>query len=94
MDAYLADPTDPAWRTFRQAYLKLLRERFETDPRPFDALAERAHREDVFIGCSCPTRANPDPARCHTILALGFMRRQYPDLGVQFPAEVDPPDVD
>ena len=51
----------------------------------FDALAESAASSDVFIGCNCPTYANPDVNRCHTVLALSLMQRRYPQLAVEFP---------
>jgi len=48
-------------------------------------LAELARKQDVFIGCSCPTKANPRLDRCHTWLALEFMKSKYPKLRVSFP---------
>jgi hypothetical protein len=86
VDAFLADPEGAgAWRAFEAGYLKTLRARFEADRAPFDALAERARREDVLLGCSCPTQRNPDVRRCHTVLALRFMKTRYPDLQVDAP---------
>lgn len=82
---YLSAPSNPAWSEFRKAYLASLATRFDEDRTGFDALAERARREDVYIGCSCPTTANPDVTHCHTVLALGFMRQRYPDLGIVLP---------
>jgi hypothetical protein len=52
---------------------------------PFDALAEQATGEDVYLGCSCPSRANPDVQRCHTVRALRFMKKKYPKLPVMLP---------
>lgn len=86
VDSLLADPSDEAWEQFSQVYLALLGERFAEDRRPFDELAETAMREDVHIGCSCPTRKNPDVRHCHTYLALRFMDEAYPDLAVIYPA--------
>lgn len=83
--AYLAAPTDAAWHTFARRYEALLEERYRTDPTAFDALAERARAEDVFIGCNCPTAKNPDVRRCHTVIALGFLSARYPDLEVRIP---------
>jgi len=31
----------------------------------------------------CPTRTNPEVTRCHTVLALGFMKRKYPRLPIR-----------
>lgn len=82
---YLAAPNEKAWRWFRRAYLAELEKRFLEDRVPFDILAELAGKQDVFIGCSCPTKANPRFDRCHTWLALEFMKRKYPKLRVSFP---------
>lgn len=71
---YLAAPSPRSWERFRSQHLALLAERFDADRRPFDAVAERARRERVLIGCSCPTKADPDVEHCQTVLALGFMR--------------------
>ena len=82
---YLAgDPTYP-WNSFRKDYEKLVAKRFQDDRRPFDLLAERARHEDIFLGCSCPTKKNPDVYHCHTVLALKFMKDTYPDLSVVMP---------
>jgi uncharacterized protein YeaO (DUF488 family) len=85
VEAYLADPTDAAWETFRKAYLAVLTERFDADRTRFDELAELATNEDVWLGCSCPTKQNPVVGRCHTHLALEFMRDKYPRLDVVTP---------
>ena len=82
---YLADPGVYPWAEFERDYLRLLRERFSADRRPFDELARLAAEADVFIGCSCPTKKNPDVSHCHTVLALRFMRDRYPRLAVVFP---------
>lgn len=79
---------DEAWRRFRDEYEALLERRFADDRGPFDELARLAAEGDVFIGCSCPSRANPETARCHTVLALRFMKRRYPALRVVMPAGV------
>jgi hypothetical protein len=86
VDAYLADPSDAAWRKFKSAYLALLNERFREDRPSFDDLARLATENDVFLGCNCPTKKNPIPGRCHTYLALGFMKRHYPTLKVMIPS--------
>jgi hypothetical protein len=82
---YLADPKSYPWREFKQDYLRLLGERFAVDRRSFDDLTELASTTDVYIGCSCPTKKNPDVSHCHTVLALGFMEKRYPKLVVRFP---------
>lgn len=76
---------DTAWKAFERAYTKLLDERFAADRAPFDALAAAARDRDVFLGCNCPTARQPDVRRCHTVLALRFMARRYPDLVVEIP---------
>ncbi len=85
VEAYLSDPSDLAWQAFRQGYLAILRRRFEADRHRFDDLADLARETDVFIGCSCPTKKNPNVRHCHTWLALEFMREKYPELDVVFP---------
>ena len=84
----LLDGSDAAWRAFRSEYLALLEIRHEEDPAAFDELARLAREGDVFLGCSCPSRANPDVARCHTVLALRFMRRHYRSVEVVLPPGV------
>ena len=85
VEAYLALPNDAGWRRFRKAYLALLEERFRTDRALFDELSALACNSDVFIGCSCPTEANPRVDRCHTFAALEFMRRKFRGLRVELP---------
>lgn len=86
VDAFLEDTADEAkWRAFRTGYRALLEKRFAADREPFDALAELARESDVYLGCSCPTKKNPDVRRCHTSLALAFMKERYPDLDVRMP---------
>lgn len=86
VERFLADGSEAAWRRFRDDYLKRLERRFETDRGPFDDLARRATDGDVFLGCNCPTKANPDVTRCHTVLALGFMKRKYRSLPIALPS--------
>lgn len=81
----LARPSEAAFQQFRAAYLRLLEQRFRKDRQPFDALSELARHSDVFLGCNCPTRQQPDVRHCHTYLALGFFHERYPDLSVRFP---------
>jgi uncharacterized protein YeaO (DUF488 family) len=76
---------DAAWRAFAKGYRALLETRFRADRAPFDALAETARANDVWLGCSCPTAKQPDVRRCHTALALAFMKERYPDLAVRMP---------
>lgn len=81
----LSGDADYPWEKFCLDYRRLVAERFAQDQQPFDALAERALHEDVFLGCSCPTKKNPDVNHCHTVLALEFMQEHYPDLEVVLP---------
>jgi hypothetical protein len=85
VEAFLDDPTEDAARRFAEEYDALLERRFAEDRTPFDALAEAARAGDVYIGCNCPTRKNPDLSRCHTVRALRFMKRKYPRLRVVMP---------
>jgi uncharacterized protein YeaO (DUF488 family) len=85
VETFLADPSDEAWEAFREGYLALLADRFADDRRPFDEFAEIAMVEDVYIGCSCPTKKNPDVRHCHTYLSLEFMDAKYPELEVIYP---------
>ena len=85
VERYLAAPDEPAWKAFRAAYLAAVEARFDDDDEPFARLADQARENDVFLGCSCPTAKNPDVSRCHTTLALGFMKRRFPDLEVACP---------
>lgn len=73
------------WDTFADRYRALVDQRRVSDPAPYDQLTALARRHDVFLGCSCPTKAQPDVRRCHTFLALERMKRWYPDLDVRFP---------
>ncbi len=84
---YLAAPNDAAWERFAKRYRALVAARFREDRAPFDALAELAREEDVYLGCSCPTKANPSVRRCHTWLALELMKEHYPDLDVRMPRD-------
>ena len=85
VQAHLAGPSDAAWRTFQREYLALLEKRFREDRTPFDELADLAVGNDVFLGCNCPTQKNPIPGRCHTHLALEFMRKKYRSLPIVIP---------
>jgi hypothetical protein len=86
VDALLVDPEDPKRvERFRKAYLALLEHRYERDHAPFDDLARQAKGRDVFIGCSCPTRRQPEVGRCHTVLALRIMADRYSGLDVRLP---------
>ncbi len=86
VEAFLAEPNDAAFEVFARRYRAELDKRFRKDRAAFDALAELARDEDVFLGCSCPTKKNPDVRHCHTWLALEFFRDHYPDLDVRLPA--------
>lgn len=83
--AFLADPSEANWKKFAKAYREAVEKRFRSDRQPFDELAELAKRENVYLGCSCPTAKNPDVNHCHTVLALQFMAKHYPDLTVKYP---------
>ena len=85
VEALLASPAPAAFRSFRVAYQKLLAERFARDRASFDDLAERARHGPVYLGCNCPTKKQPDVSRCHTVLALEFMKKKYPRLKVELP---------
>ncbi|RCS54802.1 hypothetical protein DTL42_06680 [Bremerella cremea] len=85
VDAYLNDPNDVSFAKFRESYLKLLAQRFESEQTAFDDLAELAMEHDVYLGCNCPTQKNPNVRHCHTWLALEFMSQKYPNLPIQFP---------
>lgn len=86
MEAYLAAPSEAAWRRFAKDYRKLLAQRFAEDRRPFDQIAEQARETDVWLGCNCPTKKNPNVEHCHTWLALEFFRKHYPELEVRMPS--------
>jgi len=88
VERVLADGSAAAWRDFKDRYAALLKSRFDRDRAPFDELAESAKTGDVFLGCSCPSSANPDVARCHTVLALRFMGRKYRSLQIVLPRDV------
>lgn len=85
VEAFLENPTERAARQFTTAYRSLLERRFAEDRAPFDALARDASESDVYIGCNCPTRLNPDVSHCHTFMALKFMKKKYPKLRVVMP---------
>ena len=76
-------PSESAWRKLIRDYRAELERRFKADRTPFDALADLASREDVYLGCSCPSGQNPVPGQCHTYEALAFMKEKYPGLTVQ-----------
>ena len=82
VQSYLDNPTDATWRQFRKAFLALLEKRFRVERVPFDELADLAAENDVYLGCSCPTKKNPIVGRCHTYLALEFMQQKFPQLDV------------
>ena len=83
--ALLKDPSAASFRRFAEDYARLLAKRFAAERGPFDDLAERAKHGDVFLGCNCPTQWNPDVRRCHTTLALRFMKAKYRGLEVRMP---------
>ncbi len=85
VEAYLAKPTAAAFQKLAREYRALLEARFAADRQPFDELAELARQTDVYLGCSCPTKKNPDVRHCHTYLALQFFEKRYRDLEVRLP---------
>lgn len=85
VEQFLTSPTDRAWNAFKTQYLELLESRFREDPAPFQALAALARTEDVYLGCNCPTKKNPNVQHCHTVIALQFMKRRFSDLDVVLP---------
>lgn len=82
---YLKQPTSATWKRYEKKYMKLLRQRYRIRREEFDEIAILAKDNDVHLGCSCPTIDNPDVYRCHTVLALRFMKQKYPRLKVKFP---------
>jgi len=85
VEHYLAAPNEEAWQRFKADYLALIEQRFGEAPAFFFKLAAQARAADVYLGCSCPTAKNPDVRRCHTTLALAFMREHFADLEVRMP---------
>lgn len=85
VEEYLAAPSDAAWAKLVKRYRALIEERFAEDRQRFDELAELARTNDVYLGCSCPTKKNPSVRHCHTWLALEWMHEHYPDLDVRMP---------
>lgn len=83
--ALLDDSSVEAFARFERGYRALLEQRLATERPRFDELAELARNNHVYLGCNCPTQRQPDVRRCHTVLALTFLREQYPDLDVRFP---------
>lgn len=81
----LEDPSAAGFARFERGYRELLEQRFAAERSRFDALAELARSNDVYLGCNCPTQRQPEVRRCHTVLALSFLRDRYPDLDVRFP---------
>jgi hypothetical protein len=81
----LEDSSPQAFTRFERGYRALLEQRFATERRRFDELAELARNNHVYLGCNCPTQRQPDVRHCHTVLALAFLRDHYPDLDVRFP---------
>ena len=84
VEQFLADPSEQGFRRFRRAYLEELGRRFTQQREAFDALADEARREAVYLGCNCPTARQPEVQHCHTWLALEFFARNYPELEVVF----------
>jgi hypothetical protein len=85
VETVLANPNAAQFSAFARAYETLLEERFGQSRPAFDALAQAAREGDVYLGCNCPTNKNPDVRRCHTTLALRFLKKKYPKLAVELP---------
>ena len=83
--ALLKDSSAEAFARFERGYRALLQQRFATERQHFDQLAELARTNDVYLGCNCPTQRQPNVRRCHTVLALTFLREHYPDVDVRIP---------
>jgi hypothetical protein len=71
---------DHDWDAYRAGYRALLEQRFAEARAPFDHLARMTEFHDVYLGCNCPTQKQPDVSRCHTMLALAFMKEKYPSI--------------
>lgn len=80
-----ANATEEEWRAYPAQYRAIVEQRFAEDRAPFDHLAQMARFHDVYLGCNCPTKKQPDVMRCHTVHALRFMKEHYPDLDVRMP---------
>ena len=78
VEAYLANPTDAAWRSFERKYLALLDERFRDDRTQFDDLARIATDNDVYLGCNCPTKKNPNPRPLPHLSGPGIHEKEVP----------------
>jgi uncharacterized protein YeaO (DUF488 family) len=85
VEALLDDPSAASFARFERAYRALLGQRFADERERFDELAKLARHANLYLGCNCPTARQPDVRRCHTRLALAFLRERYPDLEVQMP---------
>lgn len=85
VETFFANPTAANWKSLATGYRAAVAERFREDRAPFDAIAEQATADDVYLGCSCPTKKQPDVGRCHTVLALEFMKKKFPGLDVRMP---------
>lgn len=81
----LEDSSAASFARFERAYRALLEQRFASERARFDELAALARKGNVYLGCNCPTQRQPDVRRCHTVLALKFLRERYPDLDVRLP---------
>jgi hypothetical protein len=85
VDGLLEDASAASYERFARGYRQLLAQRFAAERARFEQLAELARRANVYLGCNCPTTRQPDVRRCHTALALAFLRERYPDLDVRMP---------
>ena len=81
----LADSTAAGWARFEKAYVELLESRYKSNRDAFAELVKLSESNDVYIGCNCPTQAQPDVMRCHTVVALRFLRKKFRGLDVRLP---------
>lgn len=74
-----------AWDAYADRYRALIDARYTADPARFRLLATMARWHDVWLGCSCPSSKNPDVMRCHTVIALRFMKERFPSIAILLP---------
>src|SRR3954453_16233446 len=60
VQALLDDPSAASFHRFQRGYLALLAQRFDDERERFDELARLARRENVYLGCNCPSARQPD----------------------------------
>jgi hypothetical protein len=85
VNQFLGQPSSASRKDFATEYWRTLIARYEEDPAPFDRPAKLASKDEIYIGCSCPTKKNPEVDYCHTVLALRLIAGNYPELDVEYP---------